>query len=189
MSKLTLIIGRTGSGKDTLANAFKKFDKKVLQSYTTRPKRNDNDNGHIFISEDEVDNYPDKIATATINEYHYFATREQAEENDIYIINPDAVEELIGNLEGFEVNIIYVSAKDDNMRKDMAINRVSNSEEEKEIFEKRNADEDEQFTKFEERIHSGQKIKGIDKEIVFTNNYSPISVEMFASWAVQRNIV
>ena len=58
MHNIYLIVGRTASGKDSLARAVaKKHNLKILSSYTTRPKRPNETNEHIFISPEEVDNY------------------------------------------------------------------------------------------------------------------------------------
>ena len=50
MSKtIFCVLGRTASGKDTLvADICAKHNLKQLISYTTRPKRSENENTHIF---------------------------------------------------------------------------------------------------------------------------------------------
>lgn len=195
MNKLTLIVGRSGSGKDTLVNAFEKLGYTSIKSYTTRPCRGVDDNGHIFISPEDIDKYPNKIATATINDYFYFATREQVNKNDIYVINPNAIEELIKNLYNTDnlllvpkINLIYIMAKNNDKRCKMAIARSNDPVKEADIFTKRDYDENDQFTAFENRIHSGQKINGIDKEIIFLNDYNKLSIDSFAKWCVGRII-
>ena len=83
------IIGRSGRGKDTLANYLAdKKGMKVLKSYTTREPKFEGEDSHIFISEDEVDNYPNKVASTVLNDTIYFATQEQYDDSDIYIIDP-----------------------------------------------------------------------------------------------------
>ena len=65
---------------------------KKLKSYTTRPKRVNEGDTHVFIDESEVPKYVDQMVAHTkIGEYHYFATSEQLQENDIYIIDPNGV--------------------------------------------------------------------------------------------------
>ena len=47
-----LIVGKSGSGKTTLVEALKKYGYNSIESYTTRPKRFDNETCHTFITED-----------------------------------------------------------------------------------------------------------------------------------------
>lgn len=145
---LICIIGRTGSGKDYLAKKFEEKGLKQIKSYTTRPKRNENEDTHIFITKEEADKITDKIAVTEINGYEYFATYSQVKENDIYVIDPNGLKVLCENLKNEKLLVIYVKA-DDNERKEKAISRVDNKENELEIFNKRNVSEDKQFTEFE----------------------------------------
>ena len=87
MTEKILICGRSGSGKDTFAKLLKSFGLKDVCSYTTRPRRDGEGDTHTFITEKEVKNYPNKIAVTEINGYTYFATKEQLEEADYYIIS------------------------------------------------------------------------------------------------------
>ena len=58
-----LIVGRSGSGKTTIAEELeRKYGLKSIQSYTTRPKRSDNETGHIFVSDEEFDKLTDMVA-------------------------------------------------------------------------------------------------------------------------------
>lgn len=188
MSKLTLIVGRSGSGKDTLVGAFEKLGLSSIKSYTTRPPRNSTDTGHIFIKDKDVEIYPNKIATATINGYMYFATREQVDNHDLYVINPDAIPELIKNIPDVQINIIYIMTKNNNKRREMAISRAEDKIKETDIFDKRDNDENDQFTRFENRIRNNEKINGVAREIVFLNDYQQASVNNFAKWCMGRII-
>ena len=146
------IVGRSGSGKDYLANEFAKLGYKVIKSYTTRPKRNENEDTHIFITPEEAKTFTDKVAETTINGYEYFATFEQVKNNDIYIIDPEGLKPLTKNINGREpIYIIYVYSDFDE-RKEKAISRSADKEKELEVFMKRHQSEDEQFCQFEECI-------------------------------------
>ena len=84
-----LIIGRSGSGKSTLANYLtEKYGLKQLESYATRPMRVKNEKGHRFITPEEAKNFTDRVAETVINGYEYFATRQQVDECDVYVIDP-----------------------------------------------------------------------------------------------------
>lgn len=99
MSKLkniiVLLVGKSGSGKTTLANQLSNlFGYEVLNSYTTRPKRSENETGHIFIDVETYETLPNKVATTLFNGYEYCATKEQIDSSDIYVIDPFGVQEL-----------------------------------------------------------------------------------------------
>ena len=56
--KVVAIIGPSGSGKSTLVNeltAKHPGEVEYVKSYTTRPKRNIDDNSHVFVTESEFD--------------------------------------------------------------------------------------------------------------------------------------
>lgn len=149
---MILIAGRSGAGKDHLARELKKeFGLKQVLSYTTRPPRKPDEDTHIFISRDEVDNYPDKIAPAIVKGEFYFATKKQVEECDVYIVEPNGVADLLANCPDVPFVICYLRA-DREERKSRAIARASDKEKEAEIFENRDADEDTRFAQFEHLI-------------------------------------
>lgn len=107
--KKILIIGRTASGKSTLSNELKKLNLKELQSYTTRPRRHENEQGHIFITQDEADELIDRIAETKINGYEYFATRSMYDECDFYVIDPKGYFDLKQNTDD-NFHVIYITA-------------------------------------------------------------------------------
>lgn len=150
MHKIYLIVGRTASGKDSLARALAdKHGLKILSSYTTRPKRPNESNEHIFIDSNQVSEYIDDIVAYTkIGDYEYFATKQQLLESDLYIIDPDGIESLLNNIRGkidVDCNIVYIAAdyvtrkhRALHMRKDLEVN-----------FDNRCRAEEEQFVNFE----------------------------------------
>ena len=100
MHTVFCIIGRTASGKSTIVNAVAKdFNLKILKSYTTRARRQNEigDNcDHTFINADDVDKYRnDMVAYTERAGYCSFATKEQLMSSDIYIINPSGFSDLI----------------------------------------------------------------------------------------------
>lgn len=100
MHTVFCIIGRTASGKSTIVNAVAKdFNLKILKSYTTRARRQNEigDNcDHTFISVNDVDKYRDDMVAYTERAgYCSFATKEQLMSSDIYIINPSGFSDLI----------------------------------------------------------------------------------------------
>lgn len=148
-----LIIGRTGAGKDYFANALEDRGLKLVKSYATRPKRHENEDTHIFITQEEANAITDKIAVTVINGYEYFATATQVNESDVYILDPRGLYVLMNNMPNTEFQVVYVTSVNNDKRKSMAINRSNDANKESVVFDKRAQDEDEQFTDFEEKIY------------------------------------
>lgn len=133
-----LIVGRSGSGKTTIAEELeKKYGLKSIQSYTTRHKRSDNETGHIFVSDEEFDNLTDMVAYTEFGfpPHRYCATAEQVENHDLYIIDPKGIEYFKEHYKGNKnIKVIYinvsVSTAIDRMRKrgdfQQALSRASN---------------------------------------------------------------
>lgn len=176
-----LIAGRSGSGKDYLAKLLVEKGLKQVISYTTRSIRSEEDaKSHIFISKEEAATITDKVASTVINDNEYFATAEQVNASDVYIIDPNGIDVLVKNMPDTIFHIIYVVANDDLNRRLHAVKRADDKIKEEQIFEARDAAEDEQFSKFEERIQD-PKLESFPKNVMFVdtyvNNYDPIEAE------------
>lgn len=169
-----LIIGRSGVGKDYIAKLLHDmYNMKILLSYTTRPKRFENENTHIFIDKSDVINYKDKIASTVINGYEYFSTKTQLDNSDIYIIDPNGLNELLSNTPNEEFCILYISVLDKELHTKMAINRSKDTNKELEIFNNRYNDENEQFCNFEDKISNINNFpKNVKNIIQIYNNYN-----------------
>lgn len=164
----TLIVGRTASGKSTLGHKLEMAGFNLVKSYTTREKRNDKDIDHIFISKEKAKTFKNKVATTDINSNHYFATAEQIEENDYYIVDPKGIYELLENMPDTMFRIYYIKANEED-RKNKFISRGGTEEE----FEKRNKAEDESFTEFENKLKDpGRIADNLYNVIIVKNDYS-----------------
>ncbi len=115
MHSIICIVGKSGTGKTSVAEHLEKYyDLKSIQSYTTRPKRYKGETGHIFISDKEYKtNFArtNKIAAYNyFNGYHYFATIDQLEKCDIYIVDFAGIKYLVDNplLKHVVFNVIYL---------------------------------------------------------------------------------
>ena len=77
---------------------------KQVWSYTNRPKRDDNENGHIFLQEQSIEKikneHPNRVAETVFDNYFYFAEESQVDDSDIYVISPDAVQQFKENYKG-----------------------------------------------------------------------------------------
>ena len=180
-----LIVGRTGSGKDYLAQKIVELSTSItennipintepmtiLKSYSTRPTRTESEDTHTFITKEEAAGYTDRVTTTKIGDYEYFATADQIEHTDLYIIDPHGIEKLTKNMPDTEFQIIYVKADDDLNRRINAVKRAEDKIKEEEIFTRRNEAEDEQFTEFEDKIFNR-----MDTEICFPNNIKSVVI-------------
>ncbi|MEF9984170.1 MAG: hypothetical protein RR806_08750 [Oscillospiraceae bacterium] len=105
-----LIVGESGSGKTTIVKELeKKYELKSISSYTTRPKREFNEYGHIFISADEFNKLENICAYSEIQGNQYGATSEQVDMSDLYVIDVGGIEYFKTNFKGTKrVKVIYI---------------------------------------------------------------------------------
>ena len=143
---LICIMGKTASGKDTLANKLcTRTGLRQVISYTTRERRVNEGDTHIFISAEEYQALEDsgQIAAFTqIGPYKYCCTIDQLYENDVYAIDPIGVQHLRElNLPNLRLVTVYVNTPDD-IRKDRALKKRGDD---RVTFMKREMAEREQF--------------------------------------------
>lgn len=93
MDKFLLLVGKSGSGKDTIAKILSdKYGLRQLKSYTTRPRRFTTEDTHTFVTKlPEATETVKLIAYTEFNGFEYCATNVQVENSDIYVIDPDGV--------------------------------------------------------------------------------------------------
>lgn len=143
---LLLIVGRTASGKDSLVNKLcKRTNLKAITSYTTRPRRENEGDTHIFATEDVYEQMQaeGRVAAYTqISGYHYWTTIDQLYENDVYIIDYKGIKTLRElNLPDIRFVTVFVNVPD-NIREERALNK---RKDDKFVFRKRSLDEASQF--------------------------------------------
>ena len=145
-----LIVGRTGSGKSTIENyLFEKYGLTGIKSYATRPQRGPEDDGHIFISDEEAKQYKDLATFTEINGYKYFSTEEQLQENDVYVIDVIGIERLLEKYPSYNYIILHVTAPYE-VRKERTSSRINFN------FEDRQISEDKQFKNIEDKEYVQQ---------------------------------
>lgn len=171
----TLIVGRTAHGKDYLRKILEdSFGWKFVKSRTTRPPRYEGENTHIFITNEEADNTPESeiIAKTKIGDIRYFATKEDLDNADGYIIDPNGVDYLCEKYKDEWFQVIYIDA-DKNIVDEKAKERAklsSDPEKEMAVYAKRCEDEDEQFTQFEAMIENKSFSKSNAQGIISIKN-------------------
>lgn len=92
---LYLFVGRSASGKTSVANELGKIGYNQVQSYTTRAPRYDGEAGHIFVSKNEFDNLGELAAYTLYNGNEYGTTFKQLNECSIYVVDVPGVESLL----------------------------------------------------------------------------------------------
>ena len=118
---IVLIVGESGSGKATICDELtKRYGLKQVKSYTTRPRRSENEGGRTFISDEEFDKLEDICAYTYFDGYRYCATREQIDNSDLYIIDPHGIEYFIKEYNGRKIPmVVYIYADKRTRRKRM----------------------------------------------------------------------
>ena len=81
------IVGESGSGKDKLADYInKKFGVYKIKSYTTRPKRSEDEDTHKFVTQEEF-NQQDLIAWTKFGDYEYGASLNDFRDENLYVVD------------------------------------------------------------------------------------------------------
>lgn len=159
-----LIVGRSASGKDYLRHILEKeYGWSFVLSMTTRPRRFPEEDTHIFVSTDVASTIPitDRAAWTTINGYEYYCTKQQINEANAYIIDPNGIQTLRSTMPELEYQIIYLIPGDMvTCRQHATIIRDDDSI----TYDSRMLAEDEQFKQFEKSNEFQNCIK-------FTNTY------------------
>lgn len=147
MKPLIIIIGRTASGKDTLADQLKKHGLIMAISHTTRPRRDGEGETHIFI--DSIEPYPHRWVETEINGHHYFILEEDVHNNDVLVIDPIGLDSLLEQPEfNRPYKILYIDIPYE-IRKHRYMKRGNATEAQ---FIQRDASEDGQFSEYEHRL-------------------------------------
>lgn len=160
---LLCLMGRTASGKDTLANKLcERTGLRQIISYTTRERRVNEGDTHIFIADADYQALADagQIAAFTqIGPYRYCCTIDQLYENDVYVIDPAGVQHLRElDLPNLRLVTVYVNTPDD-VRKDRAFHKRGDD---RLTFMKRDMAEREQFRAMLRNVDFDYAISNID---------------------------
>lgn len=143
---LLCVLGRTSCGKDTLVGKLcERTGLTAITSYTTRPRRENEGDTHIFSTKEA---YEQMQADGNIAAYteiagnYYWTTIDQLYEHSVYIIDYKGVETLRQlNLPNLRLVTIFINTPDD-VRKNRALNKRGDD---RLVFMKRDMAEREQF--------------------------------------------
>lgn len=146
-----LIVGRTAAGKDTFVKILEEYDLKVVKSRTTRPKRDANDDSHIFVKDVE----DSALAKNTICGHNYYILPEDLEGKDVYIVDPKGALDIARAMPSTAFVVAFIDA-DYEVRKDAYLKRNLHATDED--FEARNSFEDADMTKMVDNIRGDKSI-------------------------------
>jgi len=183
VKNIICIVGRTASGKDTIARELEKRGLRLVVSSTTRPIRPSETEGkeHYFINEEQaakdLENMDNIAAYTEINDCKYYTTIEELEKSNVYVIDPNGIRYLKEKHPDIRLIVVYVSCMKITNRRH-ALDRGDAES----TFEKRYAAESIQFTPFEADpknydiiIHNESTLKDLIKKVdeiydVYKNN-------------------
>jgi guanylate kinase len=164
-------MGKSASGKDTLVNKLcERTGLKQVISYTTRGRRVNEGETHIFISDDEYQKLEagGQIAAFTqIGQHKYCCTIDQLYDNDVYVIDPIGVKHLRElNLPNLRLVTVFINVSDD-VREERALNKRGDD---KAKWRARNFAEREQFREMLKNADFDYAVSNID----FAKSYSTL---------------
>lgn len=115
-NNIYLVVGRSGVGKTSVANKLcEDYGLKSIKSYTTRKPRYEDEKGHIFISDGEFDGLTDIIAETRFDNHRYCSTKEQIDNNDLYVVDLSGVETFKERYDGNKKPIVLYLTADENV--------------------------------------------------------------------------
>ena len=165
---LMCVMAESAAGKDKLVNELcNRNHLTQLISYTTRVKRTNEGDTHIFVDEETYQQMKDdnNIAAYTyINGNHYWSTINQLYESDFYVIDPRGVESLKAlNLPNLHLVTVYINVPED-VRKERAKLRGDDMN----VYRNRCLSEREQFRDMKKNMNVDYVVPNID----FAKSYS-----------------
>ena len=142
---LLCVMAESSAGKDTLVNKLcEKTGYSQLISYSTRPRRTNEGDTHIFVTESdyqEMLNAGQVAAYTEINGCKYWCTVDQLYSTDIYVIDPlgvDVLKQL--NLPNLRIVSVYINVPEE-IRKQRAKSRGDDMN----VYRSRSLSERQQF--------------------------------------------
>lgn len=142
---LLCVMAESSAGKDTLVNKLcERTGYRQLISYSTRPRRTNEGNTHIFVNEEDYQQMFEagQVAAYTeINGCKYWCTIDQLYSSEIYVIDPIGVEVLKSlNLPNLKIVSVYINVPEE-IRKQRAKSRGDDMK----VYRSRSLSERQQF--------------------------------------------
>ena len=159
---LMCVMAESAAGKDRLVNELcNRNNLTQLISYTTRVRRTNEGDTHIFVDEETYQQMKDdnNIAAYTyINGNHYWSTINQLYESDFYVIDPRGIESLKAlNLPKLHLVTVYINVPED-VRKERAKLRGDDMN----VYRNRCLSEREQFRDMKKNMNVDYVVPNVD---------------------------
>lgn len=124
---LLCIMAESAAGKDKLTNMLcERNNFSAILSHTTRPRRINEGETHVFVTDNiynQMFQEGQVAAHTVINGFHYWCTKDQLYNNDVYVIDPIGVETLKSlNLPNLRLVTVYINVPEE-VRKERAMSR------------------------------------------------------------------
>ena len=88
LNALYCLIGKSGTGKSTVMQALHDaYGYTIAQSYTDRPKRTPDEQGHVFLSPDEFDALNGLILPRSSQDGRYGMTEEMLDKSELIVLD------------------------------------------------------------------------------------------------------
>ena len=128
--KKIVLIGPSGTGKSTVADKLTElYGLTLMQSYTTRPKRFENETGHTFVDKFVKD---ENVITETyFSGNYYWITLQQFEKGDMLTLDKAGVENLGKYRE--DCFVVGLTCTEEELRRRIP-DRIQRIEHDKEMF-------------------------------------------------------
>lgn len=159
---LLCVMAESSAGKDTLVNKLcEKTNYRQLISYTTRPRRVNEGDTHIFVTDDDYQEMlkEGQVAAYTeINGYKYWSTIDQLYLMDIYVIDPFGVKTLKQlNLPNLKIVTVYINVPEEIRRQ-----RAKSRGDDMNIYRSRSLSERHQFREMKKNMEVDYVIPNIE---------------------------
>lgn len=160
---LLLVMGKTGSGKDSVVNKLcERTDLRQIVSYTTRPRRENEGDTHIFTTREVYEQMQAEGNIAAYTEIAgnlYWTTIDQLYSNDVYIIDPNGVKTLRDlNLPNLRLVTVFINVPD-KVREERALKFRKDN---KVQFRLRSHSENPQFREMAQNLAFDYSISNLD---------------------------
>ena len=112
-----ILVGKGGSGKDYLRKIMENFGFLYCKSYTTRPIREEEENGkdYIFIEEKDIPKKKDLYESVYFNGWFYGTPKSEFEKSNLFIMTPKGIS-FIKKSDREKSIIIYIEADEETRR-------------------------------------------------------------------------
>lgn len=185
-----LIAGRTGSGKDALRRELEAHGMAFVRSTTDRPRRENEDDTHTFLTASEMDAlWETAVCRTTIAGYRYATAADDLRVADAYLVDRQGIYDVCEALPDEAIVLVYIQAPEDARRHMLAVRGDA-----AETRDAREHAEKEDFARLEDEILMHELPGQVAVTIKMTNDYNPTTLEVWAeeimgTWRAYRQLV